>query len=213
MNRWDLINFFIKECEYQSYLEIGLDSGLNFNNVVELEIKESVDPAHGQYSHAKPTHKMTSDEFFKTVAVNESKKYDIIFIDGLHYSYQVDKDIQNSLNHLNEGGTIILHDCCPVLRKHQIIPRESVAWNGDVWKSIVRFRNLNNGNGCVIPDDSGLGIIRKDISYPLKIKVPGELTWEWLVENREEVLGLKDFEDIRKIIKESQVSSGREQNV
>ena len=200
MNRWDLINFFIKECGYQSYLEIGLDVGLNFNNVVPMEVKESIDPAADNYSHARPTYKMTSDEFFKTVAVEENKKYDIVFIDGLHHSFQVDKDIQNSLNHLNKGGTIILHDCNPALRKHQTIPRQSAHWNGDIWKSIVKFRSLNNGNGCVIPDDAGLGIIRKDVNFPFKIKMPEELTWDWLVENREEALGLIDFEDIKKMV-------------
>ena len=57
---------------------------------------------------------MTSDEFFDFLRTNEfDRKYDVIFIDGLHKSYQVKKDILNSLQFLNPKGYIVLHDCNP----------------------------------------------------------------------------------------------------
>ena len=46
----------------------------------------------------------TSDDF-----LNNKTKFDIIFIDGNHMMEQVDKDIENSLTFLNEGGLILLH--------------------------------------------------------------------------------------------------------
>ena len=50
--------------------------------------------------------KMTSNEFFMT----NSKKYDLIFVDGDHSSNQVKIDINNSWNILNKGGYLILDD-------------------------------------------------------------------------------------------------------
>ena len=50
--------------------------------------------------------KMTSNEFFMT----NSKKYDLIFVDGDHSSNQVKIDIDNSWKILNKGGYLILDD-------------------------------------------------------------------------------------------------------
>ena len=63
---------------------------------------------------------MTSDEFFE----QNKEKFDIVFIDGLHHSEQVYKDILNSLNILNEDGTIICHDMNPTEEFRQIVPRK-----------------------------------------------------------------------------------------
>ena len=80
MKRTDIINKLIQTNNYENYLEVGLDDGINFNNI-KIKNKVSVDPAEGIYSKSLPTHKMTSDEFF-----NKNKnKFDIVFIDGLHH--------------------------------------------------------------------------------------------------------------------------------
>ena len=50
--------------------------------------------------------KMNSNEFFQS----NSKKYDLIFVDGDHSSDQVKIDINNSWNILNKGGYLILDD-------------------------------------------------------------------------------------------------------
>ena len=95
ITRTDIINYYIKENQYKSYLEIGVASGANYDNI-EIKERESVDPAIGAYNSSRPTYMMTSDIFFSTI-VND-KFYDIIFIDGLHEYQQVYKDILNSLN-------------------------------------------------------------------------------------------------------------------
>ena len=50
--------------------------------------------------------KMNSNEFF----LNNSKTYDLIFVDGDHSSNQVKIDINNSWKILNKGGYLILDD-------------------------------------------------------------------------------------------------------
>ncbi len=92
LHRWDLINTYIKHYSFKSFLEIGHDRGQAFDHI-DIEHKESVDIS----SITMPTYVMSSDDFFEKY----DTKYDIIFIDGLHEHAQVDRDIHNSLTHLN----------------------------------------------------------------------------------------------------------------
>jgi len=183
------INRLIKEKLYSSYLEIGvLVKELNFDRI-KIDKKESVDPGYEGYSEA--THVMTSDEFFE----QNKEMFDIIFIDGLHQSYQVSKDIQNSLAFLNKGGTIVCHDMNPLLEFFQRVPREleKGTWNGDCWKSFVTLRMTRNDlKMCVIDVDWGLGIISKGSQEMVEKE---ELTFENLEKNRKAWLNLISFEE------------------
>lgn len=49
-------------------------------------------------------------DFFQN---NPEAKFDFIFLDGLHNDYMVYQEIPKALNHLNEGGLILLHDYFP----------------------------------------------------------------------------------------------------
>ena len=198
ITRDKLINELISKFGFSSYLEIGVDNGSNFKKINCLN-KESVDPAEGEYQYAQPTYKFTSDYFFKKV-INKSTKYDVIFIDGLHHEDQVDRDIQNSIKHLNVNGFIILHDCNPLKKIHQQIPRISKQWNGDVWKSIVKFRNSKHDFGCItINSDQGLGVISKRL-IKKSISLKDELTYENLEKNRDLWLGLISYYEFKKLV-------------
>jgi hypothetical protein len=89
------------------------------------------------------------------------KKFDFIYIDGLHTYEQAVNDIKNSLNFLNENGIILLHDCLPKKIWNQIVPRIYGHWNGDVWKAIVESRTWENTNTITVIADHGLGLIQK----------------------------------------------------
>ena len=186
MKRWQFINKLISRYKYQRYLEIGYDKGLNFRRVRCRE-KVSVDPAFPPYEYATPTYKMTSDQFFEEVAPTLAK-WDIVFIDGLHHSEQVDKDIENALRYLTPDGSIVIHDCNPQEEIHQIVPRQSRQWNGDVWKSVAKYRS--QGGRCVVMDtDEGLGWIHRSLEAPEPFDV--EYTYQSLDKNRELYLGLR----------------------
>jgi hypothetical protein len=190
MLRTDIIQKFINHYGYKSYLEIGVNDGENFNKI-KIRKKKSIDPALGKYEDANPTYKMTSDEYFEKYP---KLRYDIIFIDGLHHSKQVDKDIENSLKVLNDGGTIVVHDCNPICLDHQVVPRvKKGIWNGDVWKSFVKF-NFNNHQkyDCfVINSDHGCGIIREGMGSCF-YDIPSDFTYGWLEKNRKAALNLID---------------------
>lgn len=125
MIRADVINKFIEERNYSTYLEIGLD--IPSNNFLKIKClnKESCDPFLDREVPASTvpylTYQMTSDELFNSISKNH--KWDIIFIDGLHHKEQVLRDVINSLEHLNENGVVILHDCLPTTEKMQLVPR------------------------------------------------------------------------------------------
>ena len=76
MFRWEIINKYIKEKKFKSYLEIGIKNK-NFNfNKIECENKVGVDPDY----KSKAEYILTSDNFFK---INKNK-FDCIFIDGFY---------------------------------------------------------------------------------------------------------------------------------
>ena len=114
MQRYDIINELIGKFNYKTYLEIGVRNPDDCFNIINCETKHSVDPGY-ESPDSKVDYKFTSDDFFallesKELNLSPTYKWDVIFIDGLHISTQVEKDIKNSLNHLSENGVIILHD-------------------------------------------------------------------------------------------------------
>lgn len=178
--RLELISLLIKELAYTSYLEIGIGVFDTFNHI-ECQLKVGVDPAN-----VEATHHMTSDNFF----ANNTQKFDLIFIDGLHQSDQVDKDIHNALNCINKGGTIVVHDCNPFLEEHQTYFQTTVAWTGDVWKSFTKFRNSWNLPAYVVDTDWGCGIIECDVPAIQINNFNRSISWNEFVAEKTDLLGL-----------------------
>jgi hypothetical protein len=199
-NRTDLLNWFIKIFGFVSYLEIGLGNGKNFRRV-NCAHKESVDPAEGSECLTQPTHQMTSDAFF----AQNRRRYDLIFIDGLHHEENVTRDIKNSLQCLTAQGIVVCHDLNPRTELLQKVPRQSKAWTGDCWKAWVRLRQESNGAQMAVADlETGIGIIypagkTKNITLPL---LPA-LTWELFERNRQEWLNLVPINNLQTLILQS----------
>ena len=148
--RWDLIEYLINKYKYSDYLEIGCDQDQLFSKV-KIKNKTGVDPTNGGNI------RKTSDEFFK----ENKKKFDIIFIDGLHTYNQVKKDILNSINCLKDEGIVLVHDCMPDSLSKQAVPRYRMSWNGDVWKAIVDLRQNENLEIYTCKIDQVIGVIKK----------------------------------------------------
>ena len=128
--RSDIINRLAKKNKAKTYLEIGISDGRNFESI-NINEKIGVDPSPQKgLGRRVTTHPTTSDNFF----AQNNKGFDIIFIDGLHLSEQVYKDITNSLECLNDGGYIVCHDMSPLIWRHQARKRRTVRWNGDCWE-------------------------------------------------------------------------------
>jgi hypothetical protein len=159
VKRHDVINYLVEKYNLVNYLEIGVFKGENIREVKAIH-KDGVDPSVEGFQAPETNYPITSDEFFELIKGHDIK-YDIIFIDGLHHADQVDVDIQNSLNHLVDDGFIVMHDCNPTSYEAQLIPRETIAWNGDVWKSFVKFKTTYPSlKSCVVDTDFGVGVIQ-----------------------------------------------------
>lgn len=168
MKRFDVINILSKYIKAKSYLEIGVDAGYNFQKI-DIPQKTGVDPN----KKSKATCFLSSDEFFK---INK-QKFDIIFIDGLHTSDQIEKDIFNSLDILNPKGYIVCHDILPKNKKMQIVPRIQKEWTGDVWKTWVKIRSIRHNLEMFVVDcDYGCGVIKYGEQNIIDIKY--DLTFE-----------------------------------
>ena len=158
MYRFEIINKFIKKYEFKEYLEIGVFKGECIREI-ECENKDGVDPGVENVLVDEVNYQMGSNEFFK----QNNKKYDIVFIDGLHHSEQVDLDIENSLKSTKDNGIILLHDCNPPTPNHAAVPQIQEAWNGDVYKSILKFQKNNEEHYYyTIDTDWGVGVIIKN---------------------------------------------------
>ena len=159
MTRYQIINHLIVKHNYKTFLEIGTQEKISYNEVI-IDEKISIDPD----PEANADFTMTSDQFFNI----NTKKFDILFIDGLHHADFTYRDILNSLKILNENGTIVVHDIIPYSYEAQIIPIEKaienniVAWNGDVWKAWIKMRIDHRELLMYCVDtDHGCGIIQK----------------------------------------------------
>jgi len=184
MERSDLIKNIIDIFKYKTYLEIGCRNNETFDKII-IQNKIGVDPNSGG------THRMTSDEFF----YQNNQNFDIIFIDGLHISDQVDKDICNSLKFLNKNGTVVLHDCNPPAENTQEQYMIRDEWCGDVWKSFVKQRQLEDIDAVVGDFDYGCGVLRIRKNSD-KIIITENLNWQNLNINRNKWLRLMQFDDL-----------------
>lgn len=145
--RWEVINTLINRYNCKSYLEIGVQNRNNFDRI-ECEFKFSLDPA-GNADYIG-----TSDEFFE-----QECNFDIVFIDGLHHSDQVERDILNSIN-IAGAKVVVVHDCLPINEASQRVPRETKQWYGDVWRAFVGFvEKYPETDAFCLDFDCGVGVI------------------------------------------------------
>ena len=209
MQRYDIINWLIEKYGYKSYLEIGVAERECFDKV-ECDNKFGIEPLHGSGNVVA----VRSDQFFKTLEPH--KRADLIFIDGEHLEAQAMRDITNSLKHLSEGGTIVVHDCNPPLancatKEPRVFVRygdtpEYSLWNGTTWQAYVHTRLFNREvtSRCV-DADWGCGIIQRGPWIPWDGELEDEATfrqrfnYDVFAERRGEYLNLitpKQFKEI-----------------
>jgi hypothetical protein len=197
--RTDILNYLIKTYNFKSYMEIGIEYPENNFNYIEIENKIGVDPnPKGDCDYV-----MTSDMFFESYCGN--RRFDLIFIDGLHLEEQVTRDFHNSLDHLNEGGIIALHDCNPTNEVKQFERQisEGCAWNGTCWKTFVELRMTRPDlqMHCVDCDEGCAIIKRGEQEIYTKITLEQAKQYLYLDLNRKELLNLITFEQFKEIYK------------
>ena len=175
----DIINGIIKDNDYKSYLEIGVANKSNYNQI-KCDSKVGIDPIA---TNDKDIISIDSDAFFGA----NTDKFDCIFIDGLHHSEQLERDIINAYNCLNNKGRIILHDINPFTKEMTVIPRIQDQWTGDcfkVWVGIIDNTKLKTE---YYKEKYGLGVIVKSLAKP-KEGMTSDINYETFAENRQKYI-------------------------
>jgi hypothetical protein len=197
MLRTEIIQKLINKTNGKKYLEIGFGDGVNFNSII-CDYKVSVDPE----PRLPATYNLTSDDFFK----QNTEKFDVIFIDGLHFDEQVYRDIINSLEILTDNGYIVCHDMSPKEEISQEYPMPSQLkypnwdgqWTGDCYKAWIKLKTERSDLQMIVVDtDYGCGIISKGIQKLLEISE--EVNWQFLNKDRKNLLGLISIDEFKLI--------------
>jgi hypothetical protein len=195
MKRTDIINNFIQKLGYNSYLEIGTQNPNGNFNQINIKNKYSVEPFPPQglgvndYSFVG-----TSDQYFDFISPDT--KFDIVFIDGLHQYDQVLIDIQNSLDHLSDNGTIVCHDCLPTTETMQERENPGGEWTGDTWKAIAKLRiETIDLDIKVVDTDYGCGIIRRGTNIPY-VTNENYKTYTFFNSNKQELMNVISKEQL-----------------
>lgn len=185
LTRTDVLNYLVSWFRLDRYLEVGVAAGENFRQVVAVL-------RHGVDSAAETTYPMSSDAFFGSG--RGCPHYDLIFVDGLHEEEQCLRDLEHALARLSPQGWLVVHDANPPTEWHQRPAAEfrpGEEWNGAVWRAIVRFRVAHPESAVVTLDlDWGCTVIRRRAQRPVRVEVPGPLTWDLFAQHRVALLNL-----------------------
>ena len=150
MRRDEVVNHVLSLFTEPTYLEVGVNAGETFFKV-NAEKKVAVDPHFvfdlnvARQDKRSDFFEITSDEYFFR---NSGQKFDVIYLDGLHTSDQIVRDLLNAIVLLKEKGVIVIDDVLPN-SYHASLPdiyaatfvREKLyptstdhSWMGDVYK-------------------------------------------------------------------------------
>ncbi len=182
-NHTDLINYLIAKYKFESYCEIGVQSTRQNFDKIKCRYKVGVDPevkANGIY-------KMDSDSFFK----QNKETFSLFFIDGYHSADQVQRDFENSLKCLNEGGRIVIHDCLPEDESTTHVPRDSKCWHGNVYSFVMKLKGYKDIDFVTYNFDNGCTVVWESIGKTAS-KVPENITWELYQKRRYEFMNIQE---------------------
>ncbi|MCD4535999.1 class I SAM-dependent methyltransferase [Nocardioides sp. cx-169] len=214
-----------------SYLEVGVSRGVTFH-AVKARRKVAVDPVFDfdwqteQEKRRDTTtyHQVTSDEYFGSV-IGEGERFDVIFLDGLHTFEQTLRDLLNALDHLSEGGIIVIDDVRPSsyhaslpdhlqsVRVRQWVKGDNKDWMGDVYRLLwfidtfcqqLTYRTVSNNHGVAV-----VWRQRRSSVVERSVRTTAELSFEDFV-LQQDVLSLAPFGKIFREIRALREPAGIE---
>jgi hypothetical protein len=153
----------------KAYLEIGVDTGATLSLAQASELAVGVDPAELPRTARLPAnvklYREKSEEFFARPrdTVFGSRRVDLVFIDGMHRFENALDDFTHAESWCQASGTIVLHDCVPVVARTAARERSTKFWVGDTWKvvnALAQYRPELKITTILAPP-SGLVVVRR----------------------------------------------------
>ena len=175
-----VINKFVKDNSFTSYIELGLrDPNSTFNHVI-CERKESVDLVS-----CGATHTMSTDEYFAGPGADDS--FDIYLHDASHYHDIVRVDVKNIFARWKDNSILVIDDVNP--EELWLLDEQ---WCGTAWQVWAELRQRDDLEMHIFRG-TRFGYIKKGKQIPFtKTIIP---TFEFLEENREELMNFIDFDE------------------
>jgi hypothetical protein len=189
MNSAGILNHILHDKGYKSYLEIGVDRAVTFS-AIDTETKQGIDP------NVDNIEDVFTGNINQYINENPKETFDLIFIDGMHTFESSSNDLEKSLNILNKGGTIVIHDTNPQSMAEANPVRTGNVWCGTVWKTAVTARQREDLIVNTINHDKGYTIIAKGKNKePLASLDLKYVQYEKFSDHRKNWLGLVSLND------------------
>lgn len=171
----DFIARLVAEREARTYLEIGVQNGINLSKIsvpsafgVDPGFALTVDPTAGKESLR--LYRMTSDRFFRDHAaeVRSAGPLDFAFLDGMHLFEYLLRDVYNTERLCGRAGLITIHDCLPfdgeMIERQNNTPGRTpgpwaAAWTGDVWKILPILQKYRPDLKVILVDCAPTGLV------------------------------------------------------
>ena len=154
MLRHEFIQRVIDMIPNARYLEIGVSTGETFTRI-KARMKTGVDPvyafdfeANAEADDTAHYEVMTSDAFFQKTIERGVKKFDVVFLDGLHTFEQILKDLLAAVHVVEDSGIIVIDDVIPsdytasvgdvptMFALRRAAGSADASWMGDVYKIV-----------------------------------------------------------------------------
>jgi hypothetical protein len=210
--------------ETSEYLEIGVYAGSTFF-AVEADHKVAVDPkfqfdVDAQATPGSVFYEVTSDEYFGSI-IEPDKKFDLIFLDGLHTLEQTLRDFTNAIEYLKPNGIILIDDIMPNSYVSSLATMELAtyvreffgitdgAWMGDTYKVAFFIDTFfQQYRFCTVADNQGQLVVWKERRPSVaerSVESVGRLQVDQLVVNYS-VMNTKPLSEIMKELRQRAVT-------
>ena len=169
MKHLELLRWIARQRGARSFLEIGCGPTPCWPRM-PVAVAIGVDPYEGGTVVAR------SEDYWHAT----KQHFDLVFIDGDHTCEAVLTDVLNALDHLNEGGAVVVHDVLPVHieETRQLEPNHDYL--GDGWRviaSLARHPALDVAVGNI---DYGCAVILPRQDKPGGVyQTPSIRSWTW----------------------------------
>lgn len=160
-----IIISIIDGCNFARYLELGIYEGRTISRIASscksIEVAVGVDTRSITETifHEEPQHKVvildktSTNQFF----LNNTRIFDVIFIDANHNYNNVLEDFKNSMKILETDGIVFMHDSYP-----PNIESTSPGYCSDCYRAYYEILKMTDICECVnLPTWCGLNIVRK----------------------------------------------------
>jgi hypothetical protein len=189
MEKFEVVNVLSRHFGYTSYLEICVPhTGHKFSLIDRKQLSTAdrlmyrcPDPFDDGEPITFRTRSESSYEIIRTLRTARAS-YDIIFVDPFHTFGTSIVDIAGAFSLLNEGGTIVVHDCNPPTADVATPEYVDGPWCGVTFAAFIDFALGGSGSYLTVDADYGCGVISKKIDDALLRSIPprADLTADWL---------------------------------